>query len=425
MSLGLADALTRALDNDPKYQAAKADFKVASEAVPQARAGYLPTATYDYQHTATRQEATQLIPGAQPITRSYPINSGNLTITQPVIKLPAYFRMEQAKLSVEQARISLVAAEQDLIVRVASAYLNFLASQDGLDLAQAEREATQKQAELAASRLHSGLGTVTQVYDTEGRLALTQAREVDAANKLDDARSALKEIIGVPVKALKTFVGDFDAALPQPMQVDPWVAAALEQNLALQSRNLAADIAELEVKRQKAGYAPTVNLVGNVGNTRQDNSLVAGAFQGGYRVNNRDISVRLSIPIFEGGMTTSLTREAVAREEKAKDERDAELRKTERQARSAMLGLLSSGKTLAALRKSLAAQQSALEAKSEGMRSGVYSIVQVVDAYRLYYSAKRDYLQARYDYLLNRLKLKQAVGSLTRADLEDLAKLLK
>lgn len=57
--------------------------------------------------------------------------------------------------------------------------------------------------------------------------------------------------------------------------------------------------------------------------------------------------------------------------------------------------------------------------------SGLYSVVQVVDAYRLYYAAKRDYLQARYDYLLNRLKLKQSVSSLSRNDLEDLAELLK
>ena len=94
-------------------------------------------------------------------------------------------------------------------------------------------------------------------------------------------------------------------------------------------------------------------------------------------------------------------------------------------ARSALLGVQSSAQTLSALRKSLVAQESALQAKEEGMRTGLYSVVQVVDAYRLYFAAKRDYLQARYDYLLNRLKLKQAVSSLGRNDLEDLAELLK
>ena len=144
-----------------------------------------------------------------------------------------------------------------------------------------------------------------------------------------------------------------------------------------------------------------------------------------FRSQNTELGVRLSMPIFEGGMTTSLVRESVARQDKAREEHEQESRKTERLARSALLGVQSSAQTLSALRKSLVAQESALEAKEEGLRSGLYSVVQVVDAYRLYYAAKRDYLQARYDYLLNRLKLKQSVSSLSRNDLEDLAELLK
>mgnify|MGYP000432108500 CR=1 FL=1 len=62
-------------------------------------------------------------------------------------------------------------------------------------------------------------------------------------NKLEDARAALKEIVGVEVRSLKPFVGDIDPAAPQPAQVEPWVAAALSQNLALQARAMATEIA--------------------------------------------------------------------------------------------------------------------------------------------------------------------------------------
>lgn len=203
--------------------------------------------------------------------------------------------------------------------------------------------------------------------------------------------------------------------------MEPWVAAALSQNLALQARAMATEIAALEVKRQKAGYLPTVSLVA----THSYNDSQGSLFGGTSKIQNTELGVRLSMPIFEGGMTTSLVRESVARQDKAREEHEQESRKTERLARSALLGVQSSAQTLSALRKSLVAQESALEAKEEGLRSGLYSVVQVVDAYRLYYAAKRDYLQARYDYLLNRLKLKQSVSSLSRNDLEDLAELLK
>ena len=199
------------------------------------------------------------------------------------------------------------------------------------------------------------------------------------------------------------------------------MAAALNQNLALQARAMATEIAGLEVKRQKAGYLPTLSLVASHSYNDSQGSL----FGGSSKIQNTELGVRLNMPIFEGGMTSSLVRESVARQDKAREEQDQESRKTERLARSALLGVQSSAQTLSALRKSLVAQESALQAKEEGMRTGLYSVVQVVDAYRLFYAAKRDYLQARYDYLLNRLKLKQSVSSLSRSDLEELAELLK
>lgn len=424
-SVGLMETLALGLEKDPKYRAAKADFVANSEATPQARAAYLPTATYDFQRNSENQKiissTIDAYKAVQGQTQRYPVISHVITISQPIIKAPAWVKMEQAKISVEQSRLALVAAEQDLIVRVAAAYLTQLAAQDGLELARAERESTEKQAEQARVRLASGLGTVTQLHETEGRFALTQAREVEARNRLEDARAALKEIVGSDVQSLKPFVGDIDPASPQPAQVEPWVAAALNQNLALQARAMATEIAGLEVKRQKAGYLPTLSLVASHSYNDSQGSL----FGGSSKIQNTELGVRLNMPIFEGGMTSSLVRESVARQDKAREEQDQESRKTERLARSALLGVQSSAQTLSALRKSLVAQESALQAKEEGMRTGLYSVVQVVDAYRLFYAAKRDYLQARYDYLLNRLKLKQSVSSLSRSDLEELAELLK
>jgi outer membrane protein len=423
--LDLLQFMDKALSSDSKYLAARASYEATSESVPQARAGLLPTATFDYQRTNTHQDALSTAPGSTLTTRAYPIRANTLTLTQPIIKVPAALKLQQAKILESQARVGLIAAEQDLMVRVATAYLTYLAAQDNMDLSKTEREALEQQAQLARTRLNSGLGTVTQMQDTEGRLALAQAREVEAGNKLEDARSGVKEILGVEVKKIKGFPGDFDAAMPQPAAVDLWVDAALEQNLSLQAQNMAVEIAALEVRRQHAGHYPTLNLVATASNTNQGDALVGGNFVGGSNVKSRDIAVKLSIPLFEGGMTSSLERESIARQEKTLQERDQEYRKTERLARSSMLGVVSGAQTLGALRKALVAQQSALQTRQEGLNSGIYSVVQVADAFRLYFAAKRDYLQARYDYLLNRLRLKQAVGSLSRSDLDDIAQLLK
>lgn len=415
----LINLLESALLSDSRYGAAKAEYQANAEAIPQARAGYLPVAAFDYQRSNVGQTVRESVFPTGSV--SYPSKSSNLTITQPLIRLQSIIRMGQANVSVEQAKLNLLAAEQDLILRVASAYLGLLAARDAVDLTRAERETTESQLEVARTRLQGGLGTVVHVHETEARFALAKARELEALNREEDARAALKEIVGEEVSGVHGFKADFIAAEPRPSRAEAWVQAALDQNLALQARNLAVEIAGLEIRRQQAGHLPTVDAFGSLSRQETGGSL----YGAGQYVTNRELGVRLRVPIFEGGMTSSLVREAEARRDKAHHERDQEFRRTERLARSAFLGVQTSVASLEALRQNVVAQESALETKQEGFRSGLQTIVSVVDAYRLYFAARRDYLQARYEYLVNRLKLKQSVGTLSRNDLNDLAALLE
>ncbi|MEI6732757.1 MAG: TolC family outer membrane protein [Comamonadaceae bacterium] len=414
---GLLGMLSKAMTADPKYAAAKAEYDAAAEIVPQARSGVLPIAAFDYQRSVVRQDVTQASNPSFPTgASSYPNSSMTLTITQPLYKPQSRIKVDQAAIAIEQAKLNVVAAEQDLILRVATAYLNMLAANDGLELAQAEREATQRQFDLAKGRLEAGLGTIVQLRDTEARLALTHAKEIESQTRLDDAKVGIKEIVGEVALSVQGFKSDFEVSTPFPSSFEPWVDAAMEQNLALQSRKLAVDIAGLEIARQRAGNRPTLNLVGSF--TRQD---AGGSLYGaGQKSDVADIGLRLNIPLTDGGMTSSLTREAVARNEKAVQEHEMESRHTERLARSAFSSVVASTQTLGALRKAVIAQEGALQLRLEGFNSGLYNVVAVMDAYRLYHAAQRDFLQVRYDYLINRLKLKQAVGTLGRGDLEDI-----
>lgn len=419
---GLLGMLSKALLVDPKYAAAKAEFEAAAEVMPQARSGLLPIAAFDYQRSTVKQNVTQASnPGFPTGASSYPNGSMTMTITQPLYKPQSRIKMDQAAIAIDQSKLNVVAAEQDLILRVATAYLNLLATNDGLELALAEREATQKQHDLAKGRLESGLGTIVQLRDTEARLALTQAKEIEALTRLDDAKVGIKEIVGETATAIRSFKSDFDVTAPFPPAFEPWVDAAIEQNLALQSRKLAVEIAGLEITRQRAGHQPTLNLVGSF--SRQDSG--GSLYGAGQKSDTADIGLRLNIPLTDGGMTSSLTRESVARNEKALQEREQELRRTERMTRSAFSSVVASSQTLGALRKAVVAQESALKFRLEGFNSGLYTVVAVMDAYRLYHTAQRDFLQVRYDYLINRLKLKQAVGALGRGDLEDIDALLQ
>jgi outer membrane protein len=73
-----------------------------------------------------------------------------------------------------------------------------------------------------------------------------------------------------------------------------------------------------------------------------------------------------------------------------------------------------------ALSQAVMAGESALEAKTQGFAAGINTNLDVLDATRDLYRAKRDLSSARYDYLLNLLRLKQAAGTLSESDVSQI-----
>lgn len=422
-TLALMEALAMAEQKDPKLAAARSELEAKLETKSQARAGYMPKVVLDASSNQVDQSTS---PFAVSTTsqRDFNSRSASLTITQPVLRLAAGVQISQSERVVEQARLTFAASEQDLLVRLSAAYLSVMAAQDGVNVARAEREALEKQYQLASTRQRSGLANVTETSDTEARFSVSKAREIEASNNLADARMALREIVGTDIGEIKAVVREFVAVMPTPSDPAAWKAAALQQNLNVMARQRASEVATLEIRKQQAAYAPTVDLVASVNKGRQGDFLAGGSFTGGFSSQGNTVGVRMNWPLFEGGLTQSQVREATARLNKADQELEAERLAAERQAASSLLSVSASSRLIEALRASLTAQETALAAKTRGMEAGLFSVVQVADAYRLMFSAQRDFLKARYDYLLNRVKLKQSIGALTRQDVSDIAELI-
>jgi outer membrane protein len=410
----LLEAYKLALQNDPKFRAAQAEYRASGTAINQARAGFLPTIRFDAESIQTRQDIRA---SRNPIfgtgLSTFPTDNKTLTLNQPIFRKDVIERFQQARAVVKQGEYALLAAEQDLLLRTTAAYLVVLAATDSLALAKAEREAVGKALELAREKLRMGLGTIVNQHDAAARYAVTQARELEAQNRLRDARQALREITGRLIENVQALRQDFPLEVPEPAAVERWIELGLEQNLGLRVRQEAVEVARQEIERQRAGHYPSLSLV--VSRNRRDSGSTL--FGGGSDVETTDVTLRLSVPIFEGGLTSAVTEEAVHRHQKALEELEQERRAVERATRAAYDGTLGGVSLVRALRQSVISQESALQAKEEGYRSGLFTLLPVLDAQRDLYLALRDHAQSRYDYLYSRLRLKQAAGTLSEADL--------
>jgi outer membrane protein len=419
---GLLEIYRSALQNDPRLAAARFDYEASQKSTRAALAGLLPTIVADAEKTQERQNilsSQNAVIGAG--FSKFPIDVWSLTITQPIFKLSAWERLSQAEAAEKQALAQRVGAEQALMLRVATAYLGVLAAQDNLSFATAERTSIGQQLQLAKERVARGLATIVNLHDAQARFAQTEAQEVDAKNTLDDAQQAMREILGSLPRSYSPLREQIPVARPDPENVAQWIETALKQNPGLEAKRYAAEVALQEMRKQRAGYAPTLNLVGTHVNRKQGGTL----FGGGSHVETTDLSLKLNVPIYEGGLTTAVTEEAALRHSKTLQEVEAEQRAVDRQTRAAYLGVMGALSRVQALQQGVLSQQSALKAKQESYRAGLLTLLAVLDSERDLYFVRRDYAKARYDYLLNRLKLKQATGSLADTDLEAIDGLLK
>lgn len=418
----LLETYRMARDSDPRFKGAQYNTLAVATMTNQAFAGFMPSIRYDAERLDTTQK---VISSENPIfgagATNFPTTSQTLSITQPMFRMDVVRRFEQAKASVRQADYILLAAEQDLMLRTAAAYLMVLAANDAVVFARTEREAVGRALELAQERLKGGLGTITNQYDATARHALTVAREIEANNKLRDARQGLREIVGDAKLELQTLREEFPLTLPDPPEPDRWVQVAFDQNLTVLARREGVAVASAEIDRQRAAHYPTVNLVLSQ-NLKDSGSTLYG---GGSNVRTTELGLRLNIPIFEGGLTMAVTKEASLRHQKSQEELEQERRSVERQTRAAFDGTVSGATLIKALAQAVVAQQSSLGAKEEGQRSGLYTLLPVLDAQRDLYAAKRDYAQSRYDYLINRLKLAQAAGTLSEQHLGEVSNALR
>ena len=379
------------------------------------------TEKYQADKLVLRQADSTILPtisGSADATRSH-TSSGDidshgytLSITQPLLNFGIFAGIGQARAEVRRAEAEYTAAQQDLLLRVSQAYLGALAAQDNVTLAQAERSAISQQLEVAEGRLSAGLGTITEVHDARARFQLAEANALAAQDQLRDSLEALGELTGEDNESLKTLKTEIPTVRPQPENQEQWVDTAEKQNLTILATQAAYDASQKQVKVQRSGHYPSLSLFGRISDNESSPALTTDG-------RNDSVGIQLNVPIFQGGYVSASTSQAAHLREAARQQLEASRRSTKRLTRAAYAGVISGIQRVAALKQAVVAGESALEAKQTGFEAGINTNLDVLNAQRDLYAAKRDYAQTRYTYILDLLRLKQAAGQLNEKDLEE------
>jgi outer membrane protein len=131
------------------------------------------------------------------------------------------------------------------------------------------------------------------------------------------------------------------------------------------------------------------------------------------------------MPLYQGGLVSSQTRQARDLFTRAQEEQVQQRREVERQARDNYRGVLAEISKVKALKQAVLSSAKALEASEAGFEVGTRTIVDVLDSQRELLRARRDHARSRYDYLLDTLGLKQAAGIVEADDLVQINDMLE
>ncbi|WP_428355166.1 TolC family outer membrane protein [Methyloprofundus sp.] len=417
----LLETYDLALQNDPILRRSLANKMAVDESKDQSIARLLPSVNAGigtaYNWTYQDSFFNDKFPG-QSRRNDFLDSAFGINLVQPIFHYDMWVQLSQSEKQIAQANASYLAEQQNLMLKTTNAYFSVLAAQDDLTFALAEQKTIARQLEQAQQRFEVGLIAITDVYEAQAGYDQSRSDVIAAENNVQNAKEALKEIIG-PYSGKLSVLGE-TLPLPEPIpnDIDEWNNKALNQNLLILVARNESEIIQENIDIQRSGHYPTLDVVGSFGLNDTSGNLDA-------RGNTESIGVQLNIPLFEGGAVNSRTREAEYQFTEAKENLIATQRAVTKEVKNSYRGVLSSISQVGALKSAVKSGKSSLEATEAGFDVGTRTMVDVLSTTRNYTDAQSKYSKSRYAYILNGVRLKNAASILNVTDLEAINRYLK
>ncbi|KZX66592.1 outer membrane channel protein TolC [Vibrio sp. HI00D65] len=405
----LAEVYDQAKQNDPQLLRSAAQRDAAFEAVTSSRSSLLPQINLNASYDINRGDKND---------ESNDNNQWNVGIgfSQELYQRSSWITLDTAEKSARQADSAYAAEQQALILRTATAYFDVLRAQDNLEFVRAEKAAVARQLEQTKQRFEVGLSAITDVHDAQAQFDGVLADEVLAENTLTNSYEGLREITGQEHSELSILDTDRFSASKSSESAAALVEQAEQKNLSLLAARISQDVAKDNISLASSGHLPSLTLDGNYGLGEQTNSSNSDL---DYDADNLNIGLNLVVPLYSGGNTTSLTKQAEYNYVAASEDLEATYRSVVKDVRAFNNNISASIGALRAYEQSVVSAQSALEATEAGFDVGTRTIVDVLDSTRRLYDANKNLSDARYNYILSVLQLRQAVGTLSEQDIVD------
>ena len=421
--LDLLQAYEAAKLQDANILATRAATQASEERLPQARAQLLPNVGANLTHTRNNLSSTtpSFLGGDQSTRTSYFSESQGFAVRQPLYRPVLKAQVRQAQALVDDAQAVLAQEEQNLVVRVASAYFEAVLSTEQLALVLAQQAFNKAQLEAARKIFAAGAGIRTDVDEAQARLDMTLAQEIEARQNVGFTQQQLQVLINQPVSALDSLdVARLELTGPQPAALEDWIARAEANSPQVRSLKAQSEAAREEIAKARTGHLPTLDAVAQWSRSKSDTPT---SLRSTYV--NTSIGLQLNIPIYAGGAVNSAVRQALASLERSEQAQEGGRRELGVRVNKEFRGMTESIPKIRALLQAVRSADQLVLSSRRSFEAGSRTVIDVLNAEQQRLVIQRDLTQARYFYLISKIRLLALAGDADLAAVQSVNTMLK
>lgn len=409
-------AIYHALDNNLQVKQARFQAALSEEDLKQANSQFYPTLNAQLGGSMRfgryfDQTTGQLVPSVNTanggISTDIPIFQGFQRINQ--------IRANKDQLSADQSNVEK--AKNDLVLSVATTYLEALTNQDLLTAAEQQLKLSQRQLEVADANYEVGNNTLADLSQAKSQVATDELNVTSAKNAYDLSMLNLKQLMEMdPAEDIMLEKPDIDQVENTTVTYDAGevFATALTSQPDIQAAEFSTEVAKTNIAIARGAYYPTLGFGAGYSTSVSSVASQAVAFDEEGRpteygrVSFRDqlknnespyIGLTLNIPIFNRFQTKINVNRAKINYQYALTNEQLAKNNLNKIIAQAVLDLRAAKTRYYSTETAFTSARDAFEVINQRYEVGLANSVELFTAQTNMNRAEFDHIQARYDLL--------------------------
>lgn len=396
-AMSLREALERAYVNNPNIMSALLSVKSAAENIALSKSRKLP----QINANATLGGNWAVTQGSATTGSSYRLSFNYQQTLFDNFKTEA--QIEQARAATEVSKYALANAEQNVLLAVATAYMNVVRDMQLVGMRESSVSFFQAQVDSSVSRRRLGEGTDIEVSQSETRMAAAVALYRAAIASLQSSQASFERWVGVKPTNLSS---DFQFNGSLPRSIDAALASAETDHPAILTARAAIRAAKAGSDAAMAAFGPTLNLIGSLCGV----GCFSNPHQGGM---TGSVSLSLTVPIYAGGSMGTGVRKANLDEIKSEVDALATLDQVKESAISAFSSLQNANAQIESAQSAVASGRLVVDGTIQERDVGQKTTLDVLNAQAELTSAQERLITASASRVVASFALLAASGRLT------------